>query len=172
MEPMNRFLMVVYAGLMIGLMYASTGCSLDDSSDNSGESASAAGEGAESSALSTPAYTDLPNNPSIPANPSGTSRQLWYFGYKSYDNTFRIRWPTHFATSMGVGPGSYTMVDGQRASFRSFDTDYGAKRPSYTIRGPKNRFRGDVLCILYSEDGRALGWFVANADVTSQGRLP
>lgn len=122
---------------------------------------------------STPSSTNaLPTNPTIPANPSGTSAQLWYFGYKSYDNTFRIRWPTHFATALGVGSGSYTTVNGQTARFRSFDTDNGAKRPSYTISGPKSRFSGTVTCILYSSRGQALAWFKANSQATTQGRLP
>jgi hypothetical protein len=124
---------------------------------------------------STPSPTNsvvLPTNPTIPANPSGSSAQLWYFGYKSYDNTFRIRWPTYFATALGVGKGSYTMVAGQKAGFRSYDTDNGAKRPSYTIDGPKSRFSGTVTCILYSSHGQALAWFKANSQATTQGRLP
>ena len=120
----------------------------------------------------TPAYTDLPTNPSVPSNPSGTSRQLWYFGYKDYDRTFRVRWPTYFSTTMGIGSGSYTMIDGQRAKFRSYDTDHGAKRPSYTISGPKSRFSGDVICILYTSSGTPVAWFRTDAGATRQGRLP
>lgn len=119
-----------------------------------------------------PGPEDLPANPAVPANPSGSSAQLWYFGYKSYDNTFRIRFPTYFATALGVGPGSYTLVNGQNARFRGFDTDHRARRPSYTIPGPKSRFSGIVTCILYSAEAKALGWFTAPAHSTTQGSLP
>lgn len=115
---------------------------------------------------------DLPGYSDLPDNPPGAAGQRWYFGYKSYDNSFRIRWPTYFAAALGVGPGSYTLVDGQLASFRSYDTDGGARRPSYTIPGPSSRFKGTVICILHTADGRAVGWFQANAGATSQGTLP
>jgi hypothetical protein len=118
-------------------------------------------------------YTDLPNNPSVPANPSGTSRQLWYFGYKSYDNTYRIRWPTYFATELNIGPGSYTTVNGERARFRSFDTDNNSNRPSYTIPAQRGtRFRGEVLCILYNKNDQPIAWFRTSASGRSQGSLP
>jgi hypothetical protein len=133
----------------------------------------------------TPATPTNPTTPSDPASPtpsdpvalpdnpqvSGRGQQ-WYFGYKSYDNTFRIRWPTYFATSLGVGSGSYTLVDGQVAGFRGYDTDNNSKRPSYTTPGPKSRFSGVVTCVLYSSSGQALGWFKADAGGTSQGNLP
>lgn len=119
----------------------------------------------------TTTSSGLPTNPSIPN--SGSSREQWYFGYKSYDGTFRIRWPTYFATTYGVGPGSYNTVNGQRATFRSFDVDNGARRPSYTIPGPSSRFRGEVTCILYSSSGTALGWFRTNyGGSRTSGSLP
>jgi hypothetical protein len=133
------------------------GCDTMTSDDNSG--------GATSGGAPSPG--DLPDNPPV----SGRG-QSWYFGYKSYDNTFRIRWPTYFATALGVGPGSYTLVEGQQADFRGYDTDNGSKRPSYTIRGPSSRFSGVVTCVLYSAGGEALGWFQANAEATTQGTLP
>ncbi len=115
---------------------------------------------------------NLPANPVID-NPSGRSAQMWYFGYKDYDRTFRIRWPTYFTTARGVGPGSYTLVNGERAEFRSYDTDRGAQRASYTIAGPENRFTGEVLCVLYSADGQALGWFrTVHGAADNQGSLP
>ncbi len=119
-----------------------------------------------------PSLETLPSNPSVPPTPEGSSAELWYFGYKDYDNTFRIRWPTYFAVSLGVGEGSYTLVNGERARFRSFDTDHGAKRPSYTMPGPSGRLNGTVTCVLYSHSGVALAWFRTTAGATTQGRLP
>lgn len=154
--------------VLIAMVCLFVGCTVDET-----DSSSSTGGGSSSDApANPPSYTDLPSNPSVPANPSGTSRQLWYFGYKSYDNTFRIRWPTYFATDLGVGPGSFNLVDGQRAEFRSFDTDNNSKRPSYTIPGPKSRFSGSVICILFSAGGTPLAWFEANAGATTQGSLP
>jgi hypothetical protein len=109
----------------------------------------------------------LPNNPDV----SGRCQQ-WYFGYKSYDNSYRIRWSNYFATDLGLGPGSYCTVNGEVATFRSYDTDNGCKRPSYTTRGPSSRFNGEVTCILYTPSGQAVGWFKANGDATTQGMLP
>lgn len=108
--------------------------------------------------------SDLPTNPKV----SGS----WYFAYKSYDGTYRIRWPTYFATSMGIGPGSYSLVQGQKATFRGYDTDNGQKRPSYTIPGPSSRFNGQVLCVLVASAGKPVAWFKCNADTTSSGTLP
>ncbi len=108
--------------------------------------------------------SNLPTNPKV----SGS----WYFGYKSYDGTYRIRWPTYFATSMGFGPGSYTLVNGQKATFRSYDTDNGQKRPSYTISGPSSRFNGQALCVLVSASDQPVAWFTCNADATTSGSLP
>lgn len=108
--------------------------------------------------------SNLPPNPQV----SGS----WYFAYKSYDGTYRIRWPTYFATSMGLGPGSYTLVNGQKATFRGYDTDGGKKRPSYTISGPSSRFNGTALCVLVTPADQPVAWFTCNADVTSSGSLP
>jgi hypothetical protein len=116
-----------------------------------------------------PAAESLPVNPPIPDNPAGTSAQLYYFNFKSYDNTFRIRWPSYFATDLGVGPGSYVMVNDQRAEFRSFDKDSGAQRPSYTMPGPESRLSAPYRCILHAADGRVIAWF--ETPVYKQGRL-
>lgn len=114
----------------------------------------------------------LPRNPSVPASRDNSSAQDWYFHYKSSDNTFRIRWPTYFYTEYDIGPGSYTLVDGEVAEFRSYDTDRGGHRPSYTIPGPRTRFEGEVLCVLVAPSGERLAWFVAPAEGRSAGRLP
>ncbi len=120
-----------------------------------------------------PEGTDLPSNPAVPRSTGASRDQEWYFAYKSYDNTFRIRWPTYFYTVHRVGEGSYTLVNGQRARFRSYWRDGGptAIRPSYTIPGPQSRFSGQVLCVLYSASGEPLAWFVTPAG-GGRGHLP
>lgn len=176
---MNRY--VVWAALLMIALGFSVGCVYDNTSESSEsdpepvvEAAPGTEQGSEGTSDDVRApFTDLPVNPPVPGNPSGTRMQLWYFAYKSYDNTFRIRWPTYFYTEYGVGPGSYTLVDGQRAEFRNHWTDDGVStRPSYTIRGPQSRFSGEVLCILYDRRGNALAWFTTRAPGTTQGRLP
>jgi hypothetical protein len=147
------------------------GCSFDDTLPP--EDVAIASPASDTAGSDFVPYTNLPNNPSVPANPSGTSRQLWYFGYKSYDNTYRIRWPTYFATQLNMGPGSYTTVNGERAPFRSYDTDNNSKRPSYTIPAARGtRFSGEVLCILYTQNNEPVAWFKTSASGVTQGRLP
>lgn len=119
-----------------------------------------------------PPSADLPTNPQIPASTPGSNDQLWYFSYKTHDNTFRIRWPTYFYTVHRVGPGSYTLVNGLRANFRSYDTDYGAMRPSYSLPGPFSRLPSTVICVLYTSGGQALAWFSTKTSGINQGTLP
>ncbi len=114
----------------------------------------------------------LPTNPQIPESTPGTYDQHYYFSYKAHDNTFRIRWPTFFYTAYGVGKGSYTVVNGYQATFRSYDTDGGAMRPSYSLPGPSSRLSGRVTCILVAADGTPLGWFSCSATGINIGRLP
>jgi hypothetical protein len=105
----------------------------------------------------------LPKNPALDGS---SSRQVWSFGYKEFDHTFRIRWPSYFATDLGVGPGSYTTVNGERAEFRNYDTDNGGRRASYTMPGPSSRLGPvgtEITCVLHSSDGTALGWFKTGA---------
>ena len=115
-----------------------------------------------------------PTNPSIPPSPSNAPRmQQWYFTYKSYDNTFRVRWPTYFYTEHNVGQGSYTMINGNRAVFRNHWVDDGrSTRPSYTLPGPASRLSGRVTCVLHDKNGNALAWFQTSASGTTSGRLP
>lgn len=109
----------------------------------------------------------LPKNPEIPGY--GTSaRQRWHFIYKDYDHSWRIRWPTYFADKLGDPAASWCTVNGERAPFRNFDTDHG-KRASYRLPGPRRRLSGPVICILYSSDGKALGWFQATAPGPDSG---
>jgi len=114
----------------------------------------------------------LPTNPALPPNTAGTNDQRWYFGWKDHDGTFRMRWPTYFWTKHAVGAGSYVLVNELRAEFRSYDTDGGAKRPSYSLPGPRSRVTGEVLCVLVSKDGERLAWFRTRSDATTQGDLP
>ena len=109
----------------------------------------------------------LPKNPSIPGYGTSAS-QRWHFLYKDYDHTWRIRWPTYFADKLGNPKESWCTVNGERAPFRSFDTDNG-ERASYTLPGPRRRLSGPVICILYSSDGKALGWFQAIAPGPDSG---
>lgn len=139
---------------------ASSAPSADANSDANANSAPSSGE-----------VGTLPTNPSVPPNPEGTSAELWTFTFKTYDGTFRIRWPSYFANSLGVGEGSYTLVNGENARFRSFDTDHGANRPSYTMPGPASRLSGTVTCVLFSRQGVALAWFQTPAG-GGGGRLP
>lgn len=131
-----------------------TGCETSDS----GESKSRGG---------------LPENPTLDVR-DGDAKQMWSFGYKRYDSTFRVRWPTYFATDLGIGPGSYNMINNERAEFRSFDYDDGAQRPSYTMPGPSYRL-GDtsteLTCVLYSSDGQALAWFKTHVPADGAGML-
>lgn len=116
----------------------------------------------------------LPENPKLEVR-EGSSRELWMFAYKDYDNTFRIRWPSHFANSLGVGPGSYNLINGERAEFRSFDTDHGSNRASYSLPGPFRRIGEGVemTCVLYSAEGVALAWFKTySTNGSVQGPLP
>jgi len=96
----------------------------------------------------------LPKNPSIPGYGTSAS-QRWHFLYKDYDHTWRIRWPTYFADKLGNPKESWCTVNGERAS--------------YTLPGPRRRLSGPVICILYSSDGKALGWFQAIAPGPDSG---
>ncbi len=120
----------------------------------------------------------LPVNPAVPENPEGTSAELFYWGPKAHQKpaNWRIRWPSHFARALGVGPGSWSVVwpaagEARRAEFRSFDTDHGARRPSYTM--PLEPVpEAPVRVVLHGSDGRALGWFGVEDLKRRQGRLP
>jgi len=108
-------------------------------------------------AADEPAGSELPVNPPIPANPEGSYAQSFEIMHKEYDNSWRVRWPSAFAPF--AGPGSYTMLDGTyRAEFRSWDTDHGANRPSYTMPYGAWDGRGEVMAILYDAGGVARGW--------------
>lgn len=109
--------------------------------------------------------TQLPMNPVLPD--SGT-REQWSFLVKDYDNSFRVRWPTHFATECGAK--SYCTVDGVVFPFRSYDTDNGAKRPSY--QHDQYPLAASVTCVLFTDYGKAVGWFRASAPFNVSGRLP
>ena len=107
-------------------------------------------------AIEAPTST-LPDNPSIPPAPPNTNNQSFEIMHKEYDSSWRIRWPSAFAEF--AGPGSYTMLDGlHRAEFRSWDTDNGANRPSYTMPYSAWNGAGEVLAILYDKNEIARGW--------------
>lgn len=119
--------------------------------------------------IDAPTPEGLPVNPPVPDNPTGTRMELWSFAKKTYDNTYRIRWPSYFANYVGVGKGSFCMVNGHRAEFRSYDTDAGAKRPSYTM--PVRELGSPVLCILHDATG-PIAWFSTPDTATRNGKLP
>ena len=104
-----------------------------------------------------PAAPALPVNPPIPPAPEGSHAQSFEIMRKEYDASWRVRWPSAFAPM--VGEGSYTMLDGiYRADFRSWDTDNGSRRPSYTMPYGAWDGRGEVLAILYDKFGVPRGW--------------
>ena len=113
---------------------------------------------------------DLPVNPDTGADLPNSISEQWSFGTKEYDQTWRIRFPSHFANKMGIGPGSYCMANDNRAEFRSFDADNGSKRPSYTM-SLSIKLNAPVTCILYDKDGKAVGWFKCEG-LSGRGRLP
>lgn len=113
----------------------------------------------------------LPENPPIPPDPPTGRGEMWDFARKNYDQTWRIRFPSALAREHGIGPGSYCIVNGRdRASFRSYDRDHGAMRPSYTMPLAV-RIEFPATVVLYRADGRAVAWFRADRPNQS-GRLP
>lgn len=111
----------------------------------------------------------LPQNPKTPNDLPGSISEQWSFSKKDYDKSYRIRFPTMFAKT--VGTGSYSMVNGNKATFRSYDTDNGSKRPSYTISS-SIKLTGPITCILYSKESKALAWFSTPDTGTRSGKLP
>jgi hypothetical protein len=117
----------------------------------------------------------LPTNPATPPDIPGSSSEKWYFGPKLHQSppTYRVRWPSMFAKQ--TGNGSYTVAwwDGVsvKAPWRAFDTDNGARRPSYNL-GVDPRPVPPVTLVLHSPDGTALAWFRVESLDRQQGRLP
>ena len=107
---------------------------------------------------------DLPTNPVCPENGMA---EMWTFLKKDYDQSWRVRFPTFFANS--CGHASYCVVGGIRFNFRSYDTDGGARRPSYQY--PQVKLQFPVLCVLHDDSGAAVAWFKASG-ADSSGRLP
>lgn len=114
--------------------------------------------------------SSLPTNPDIGPDKPNSISEHFTLSRKSYDNTYRIRWPSFFATGVGIGAGSYCMVGEHKARFRSYDTDNESKRPSYTL--PLDiELKPPFMCVLHDERGKAIAWY----DVTiipEKGRLP
>jgi len=117
-----------------------------------------------------PPAPTLPTNPAIAPDPAEGRGERWDLARKDYDQTWRVRWPSTLAREHGVGPGSWCEVNGARAQFRSFDTDSGAKRPSYTMP-LATPITFPATAILYKPDGTALAYFIAPGPNTN-GRLP
>ena len=115
--------------------------------------------------IEQPADT-LPTNPQTGPDLPGSRSEQWSLSRKDYDQTWRIRWPSTFAY---LGAGSYCTANGNRADFRSYDTDHGARRPSYTLP-LSTPLSNPVRCILYAQDGQAVAWF--DGSVNASGRLP
>lgn len=113
---------------------------------------------------------ELPTNPDVGPDLPNSISEHWSFGSKEHDQSWRIRWPSYFAKTLGLGGGSYCMVNKNRAGFRSYDTDNGSKRPSYTM-SLSISLQFPVTCILYDKDGKAVGWFKTDGN-GSKGRLP
>jgi len=114
----------------------------------------------------------LPANPYCGPDLPGTISQHWSFLKKDGDKTWRIRWPTYFSGTIDIWTQerTYTTVNGHMAEFRSFDTDNGARRPSYTM--PQSiKVEFPATCILFDEDAKPIAWFKADRHGIS-GRLP
>jgi len=117
-----------------------------------------------------PPRADLPTNPQTGPDLPGSISEQWSLKRKDYDGTYRITWPSTFASDYGIGEGSYCTVGDHRAAFRGIDADHGARRPKYTLPQSKT-FALPVTCILYNSQGEAVGWFEADR-VGTNGRLP
>jgi len=117
-----------------------------------------------------PVKPTLPTNPKTPPDIEGSISEQWSFNGKDYDNSWRIRWPSYFYDVHRIGRDSWCTVNGIRAEFRSYDTDHGAFRPSYTM--PQSVVVAlPATCILYSRNGVALAYFVTDSH-NKRGRLP
>lgn len=114
----------------------------------------------------------LPVNPEIAPDPLVGRGEMWDFSIKTWDQSFRIRWPSTLGRAPhGIGPGSWVIVnDLHRAEFRSFDTDHGAMRPSYTMP-LTTPVEYPATAILYAADGTRIAWFRTEGPNRS-GRLP
>lgn len=115
----------------------------------------------------------LLKNPDTPPNAPGSISQEWSFSLKTYDSTYRIRWPSFFAPT--CGKASYTMAGPHRAAFRSYDTDNNSKRPSYTMSSSLPLAGDSITCILYDDSGSAVAYFTSPVPTSSRkygGRLP
>lgn len=125
--------------------------------------------------LEEPTQPTLPENPATPPDIPGSNSEKWYFGPKLHQPvpTYRVRWPTTLAKQ--TGNGSYTVAWWQGASvkavWRAFDTDNGARRPSYNLAADP-RPVAPVTFVLHSPDGTALAWFRVESLARQQGRLP
>jgi hypothetical protein len=118
------------------------------------------------------AEVTLPPAP-VPPNPSAPREHEWYWAWKSYDGTFRVRWPSYYHDVFNLDSRSYTLINGERARFRGIWRDDGvSRRPSYTIPGPRDRFRGPALIELYNNDGKKVGEFRVDANKNAvRGRI-
>lgn len=115
----------------------------------------------------------LPVNPATPEDIPGSKSEQWTFTTKDYDQSYRIRWPTTLSNEpYNLGAGSYVMVNGMRAEFRSYDGDGGAKRASYTMALSVVIPGRPITNIVYKADGVALAWFVTPDTLNRSGRLP
>ncbi len=111
--------------------------------------------------------TDAPKLPRNPLIPEGGMAESWSLLMKDSEPKWRVRWPTLFSNV--CGSKSFCTLNGHVLAFRSYDTDNGAKRPSYQRNSEP--VSGPFLCVLYNDAGAAIAWFKAKAFGQS-GRLP
>ena len=111
----------------------------------------------------------LPTNPVTGDDLPNSLSESWRISRKDYDGTYRVRVPTTL-WKMGIGEGSYVMVNDVRAKFRGFDTDNGARSPKYTLLQSEAP-NPPVTCVVYSKDGKAVAWF-KNDYLAGNGHLP
>lgn len=112
----------------------------------------------------------LGKNPWCPESPAGTRNEEFYFNWKDADNLFKVSWPAYLERKYKVGRGWTVKVNGVDGWFRSRDSLTG--KPAFNCEGPKDRFSGEVICVLYKPDATEFAWFKIPSATRTLGRLP
>lgn len=119
-----------------------------------GEDGSDIGRGADrgGAGQNQPGFPALPKNPPTPPSMAGTRSEECDLLSKP-DGTIRVRWPTSLAfPPVSITEKSVTEIYESSGgtvtcTFRSWDTDNGAKRASYTA--PFRNLAFPVTCVLF-----------------------
>ena len=81
----------------------------------------------------TPPSTPGTTNPVTGINKPNSISEMFTAKIKSYDNTYRITWPSFFSNKLGVGQGSWCSANGNMADYRGQDGDNFSNRPKYSM---------------------------------------